>query len=153
MHPLTAVPAVAAGLDAAAPLPEGWTAPWRPNSTALTPAAGAAPLPPGVRTWRHELYPGYKGKRATPPPQLADAFPLVQALLDALAVPWVSVTSVEADDVIATLAATANAAGLTAGIASPDKDFQQARKRRVGGVLAAAAAMRCGCGVCKGSAC
>jgi 5'-3' exonuclease len=92
-------------------------------------------MPPGLlgpaRTWRHELYPAYKANRSPPPQPVVDALPVVKALLDAMAVPWVQVTSVEADDVIATLASAATAQGLTTAIASGDKDFMQARAVRV----------------------
>jgi hypothetical protein len=108
-----------------APLPAGVAARWRPNATALLPVA-LPPAVPGVRTWRHDLYPTYKAARAPPPPLLLESIPLVQELLDALALPWVSVAGVEADDVVATLAAAGGAHALRTAVVSPDKDFQQA---------------------------
>ena len=59
-----------------------------------------------------------------------DAQPVVQELLDALGLPWVQITSIEADDVIATLATVGAGAGLRTAIVSPDKDFQQVRMLR-----------------------
>lgn len=108
--------------DASAPLPADWVAPWRPDSTRLLPLA---PLARPARTWRHETFAGYKAQRAPPPSALTAALPLVQELLAALGVPAVQVASVEADDVIATLAALGRRAGLRVAVASPDKDFQQ----------------------------
>ena len=108
-----------------APPPDGWTAPWRPDTTRLLAPASAAARQ--ARSWRHEIFPEYKGKRSPPPEPLLDAQPVIQELLDALGLPWVQITSIEADDVIATLATTGAAAGLRTAIVSPDKDFQQAR--------------------------
>ena len=84
-----------------------------------------------ARSWRHEVFPEYKGKRSPPPEPFVDAQPVVQELLDALGLPWVQITSIEADDVIATLATVGAAAGLRTAIVSPDKDFQQVRMLRV----------------------
>ena len=81
-----------------------------------------------ARSWRHEIFPDYKGKRSPPPEPLVDAQPMIQELLDALGLPWVQITSIEADDVIATLATAGAGAGLRTAIVSPDKDFQQARR-------------------------
>lgn len=93
---------------------------WRPHDHPPPP-----PGAPAARTWRHELYADYKSKRAPAPPELRDALPLVKELLDALALPWTVVPTVEADDVIATLVADAVASGISASVVSPDKDFQQ----------------------------
>jgi hypothetical protein len=114
-----------------------------------TAAAGAVWRPPGfepllapgadggaaaaARTWRHECYSGYKAQRSPTPAALAEALPRVRELLAALAVPCAQVPTVEADDVIATLAATAAAQGLRTAVVSPDKDFQQARARAASG--------------------
>ena len=83
-----------------------------------------------ARSWRHEIFPEYKGKRSPPPEPFVDAQPVVQELLDALGLPWVQITSIEADDVIATLATVGAGAGLRTAIVSPDKDFQQVRMLR-----------------------
>lgn len=122
---------------AAARTPPGWDAPWRPNSTALLPNALSSSLRriDGVaapRTWRHDVYPDYKAGRNEAPPEIAAALPVLLELLDALGVPTVGVATVEADDVIATLARRAVDAGLSVAVASSDKDFMQLIGPRLG---------------------
>jgi hypothetical protein len=117
----------APGEDSTAPPPEGWTAPWRPDTSRLLPPVAVSAATMQARSWRHEIFPDYKGKRSPPPEPLLESQPVIQELLDALGLPWVQITSIEADDVIATLATSGVAAGLRTAIVSPDKDFQQAR--------------------------
>ena len=111
------------GLGADGAPPPGWTAPWRPSSSTLLPSSGTDSA--HHRTWRHHLFPEYKAQRQPSPQAVIDALPMVQRLLDACALPWLCVAGVEADDVIATLAARGAQAGLHTCVASMDKDFQQ----------------------------
>ena len=111
------------GLGADGAPPPGWTAPWRPSSSTLLPSSSTVSA--HHRTWRHHLFPDYKAQRQAPPQAVIDALPVVQRLLDACALPWLCVAGVEADDVIATLAARGAQAGLHTCVASLDKDFQQ----------------------------
>ena len=81
----------------AAPPPEGWTAPWRPDTARLLPPAAVSAAALQARSWRHEVFPEYKAKRAPPPEPLVDAQPMIQELLDALGLPglllgWTLVT-------------------------------------------------------------
>ncbi|GBG86474.1 hypothetical protein CBR_g41469 [Chara braunii] len=76
-------------------------------------------------TFRHALYPEYKSDR-NPTPDLVDqAMPYVKAAIAALGLSITEMSGVEADDVIATIAVRADAAGFKVLIASPDKDFFQ----------------------------
>jgi len=77
------------------------------------------------KTFRHELFPQYKGHRPPPPPEIVAAAPRVRRLLRALGVADLSAPGVEADDVVGTVAARAAGDGLRVAIVSPDKDFYQ----------------------------
>eukprot|EP00890_Picochlorum_soloecismus_P002389 jgi/Picsp_1/3150/NSC_05990-R1_dna polymerase i len=77
------------------------------------------------KTFRHELYTGYKGQRPPAPDEIVAAVPVVQEILRAMNIVDVCVPGVEADDVIATLAMKGLENSMTVAIASPDKDFFQ----------------------------
>ncbi|WP_083932718.1 DNA polymerase I [Nocardiopsis halophila] len=76
-------------------------------------------------TFRHEAYGDYKDGRADTPPEFPSQVELVQELLRLLGMTSVSVQGFEADDVIATLAGQAGAAGMEVLIASGDRDAFQ----------------------------
>ena len=74
------------------------------------------------RFWcRHELYQGYKGQRTPMPDEIRAALPRLYETVSLMGVPHFMLDGVEADDVIATLATRALAAGMAVDIASPDK--------------------------------
>jgi DNA polymerase-1 len=77
------------------------------------------------RTFREDIFTAYKADRPPMPPELACQVDLTHQLVDALALPVLSVPGVEADDVIATLARTAARSGLKVVICSSDKDLMQ----------------------------
>ncbi len=76
-------------------------------------------------TFRDELYPQYKATRPPMPDDLRSQIPFVHELVEAMGLPLLSVTGVEADDVIGTLAAQANAVGLDTVVSTGDKDLAQ----------------------------
>jgi DNA polymerase-1 len=80
-------------------------------------------------SFRHERYPEYKATREKLDEELQQDFDRsvtrIESLLRAFRVPLVAVEGYEADDVIATLADRAAAAGLEVVIVSGDKDFYQ----------------------------
>jgi DNA polymerase-1 len=76
-------------------------------------------------TFRHELYPDYKANR---PPMPAELRRQVEPILDftrILGLPLLQVDGVEADDVIGTLARSAEEAGMNCVISTGDKDMAQ----------------------------
>ncbi|GLJ25388.1 hypothetical protein SUGI_0486060 [Cryptomeria japonica] len=81
-------------------------------------------LPKGS-TFRHSMYPAYKGNRIPTPDTVIQAFQYLKAALAAMSIKVIQVPGVEADDVIGTLAMNGVAAGLKVQIVSPDKDFFQ----------------------------
>jgi len=56
------------------------------------------------KTFRHEMFPGYKGQRPDAPEEVRAAVPVLKEILAAMGVAEVCVPGVEADDVIGTLA-------------------------------------------------
>ncbi len=80
-----------------------------------------APTP----TFRHELYPDYKGNRSSMPEELQMQVALALELIHALGLPLLQESGIEADDLIATLATQAQELGMHTLIFSGDKDFTQ----------------------------
>ena len=77
------------------------------------------------KTFREELYPDYKANRAAMPDDLVAQISLTYEVVQALGLPLVMVSGVEADDVIGTLAKQAEAMGMLTFIFTGDKDFTQ----------------------------
>lgn len=74
---------------------------------------------------RLEIMPEYKGNRRETPDEFRSQLPLIVEVLDALAIPHLAVTDTEADDLIATYATQAAAAGLDTLIVTGDRDVFQ----------------------------
>ena len=79
----------------------------------------------GGPTFRSALFPGYKAQRPPPPEDLVPQIPLVRQATVALGLPSIELAGVEADDIIATYAVQAQAAGHRVIIVSSDKDLMQ----------------------------
>ena len=82
-------------------------------------------------TFRHERFPAYKAQREKMPEDIAASIPMAEAFAKAMRIPFLRVAGFEADDVIGTLAARADAAGMRALVFTPDKDFAQLVTERV----------------------
>src|SRR5918912_3235731 len=86
-------------------------------------------------SFRHETYPAYKATRQKLTDELQDDFDTgmdrICQILDAYNIPVISLKGYEADDVIGTLAAQGERAGLNVVVVSGDKDFQQLVRPRV----------------------
>ncbi len=76
-------------------------------------------------SFRRSVFPEYKANRPTPPDDLIAQFPLVKRVLDGFRIPHLMLDTFEADDLIATLAERARAAGLKVTVVSSDKDLMQ----------------------------
>lgn len=76
-------------------------------------------------TFRHEMYPDYKGHRPDAPMDLIPQFALIRQAADAYGISAIEADTFEADDVIATLATMAQKEGLATHILSGDKDLMQ----------------------------
>jgi DNA polymerase I len=77
------------------------------------------------RTFRNELYPGYKAQRPPAPEDLVPQFPLIRDAVRAFNLPCIEMDGYEADDIIATYAEQAKARGGRVTIISADKDLMQ----------------------------
>jgi DNA polymerase I len=77
------------------------------------------------KTFRDEVYPEYKAHRAPMPDELAAQIEPLMEAIRAMGWPLLVVDGVEADDVIATLAQEATAAGIRTVISTGDKDLAQ----------------------------
>ena len=76
-------------------------------------------------TFRNDIYPAYKAHRPDPPEALVPQFPLVRDATRAFGLPAIELPGFEADDLIATYARRAAAAGWRVTIISSDKDLMQ----------------------------
>ncbi|MFD3695955.1 DNA polymerase I [Streptomyces sp. NPDC058646] len=77
------------------------------------------------KTWRSTEFPEYKANRSKTPDEFKGQVELIGELLDAMRVPRFAVDGFEADDVIATLATQAEAAGFDVLIVTGDRDSFQ----------------------------
>jgi DNA polymerase-1 len=78
-----------------------------------------------AKTFRNELFDGYKAHRPAPPEDLIPQFPLIRDAVKAFNVACIEQEGYEADDLIATYACQALEAGAEVTIVSSDKDLMQ----------------------------
>lgn len=76
-------------------------------------------------TFRHEVFPEYKAQRDALPEDIAEQFPLIDQLFDALGIVSIRQPGFEADDIVGTLARQAEAEGFQTFMVTPDKDYTQ----------------------------
>jgi DNA polymerase-1 len=80
--------------------------------------------PPGG-TFRHEMYPEYKGTRAETPQLVIDSLEPLCELCEAMKFPVLMKKGFEADDMIGTVAKEAEKRGFQVYMVTPDKDYGQ----------------------------
>src|SRR5512144_1385693 len=78
-----------------------------------------------AKTFRSDLFDGYKANRPEPPGDLIPQFPLVRDAVRAFNVACIEMEGYEADDLIATYAREATEVGADVTIVSSDKDLMQ----------------------------
>lgn len=76
-------------------------------------------------TFRHEQYDEYKAGRKKMPPELAMQIPLLKEILDAMGITRIELDGFEADDIIGTVARSAEKQGLEPVIFTGDRDQLQ----------------------------
>ena len=86
--------------------------------------------PPGG-TFRHEMYPEYKGTRDETPQLIIDSLEPLCELCKAMDIPVLMVKGFEADDVIGSMAKRAEKEGFTVYMVTPDKDYGQLISRNI----------------------
>ena len=77
------------------------------------------------KTFRHQMFKEYKANRPPMPDDLREQIEPVHKIVEAMGLPLICVTGVEADDVIGTLAAQASELGIETLISTGDKDMAQ----------------------------
>lgn len=78
-----------------------------------------------AKTFRHNLYDGYKADRKGMPDELAAQMPIVKQVLKAMNIPAVEVEGLEADDLIGIYSKTAEDDGMRVSILTGDRDALQ----------------------------
>lgn len=74
---------------------------------------------------RTQLFADYKGNRAECPPDLSPQFAILREVLGALNIPCLQAPGYEADDLIGTMSATAETAGMEVSVLTGDRDVFQ----------------------------
>ena len=85
----------------------------------------AVAFDPPVGTFRHEMFPEYKGTRSETPQLVIDALEPLCGLCEAMGFPVLMVKGYEADDVIGSMAKRAEKEGFDVYMVTPDKDYGQ----------------------------
>ena len=80
--------------------------------------------PPGG-TFRHEMFPDYKGTRQETPQLVIDALEPLCEICEAMRFPVLMIKGYEADDVIGSMAKRAEREGFDVFMVTPDKDYGQ----------------------------
>ncbi|WP_436796445.1 DNA polymerase I [Desulfuribacillus alkaliarsenatis] len=79
----------------------------------------------GKKTFRHDTYKDYKGKREKTPHELSGQFPIIKSIIDAFDIPTYELANYEADDIMGTFAQQAKAEQVKTALVSGDKDTFQ----------------------------
>jgi DNA polymerase-1 len=77
------------------------------------------------KNFRHDIYKEYKANRPPMPEDLREQLSPLKEICNAMGMPVIEIPNVEADDVIATLAASGSKQGMPMVISSLDKDLMQ----------------------------
>ena len=76
-------------------------------------------------SFRTEAYSEYKANRAKSPDEFKGQVSLIQEVLDAMGIPWITKEGFEADDIIATMTRNARSDGMQVLVCSGDRDSFQ----------------------------
>lgn len=89
------------------------------------PAYLAACFDTSAPTFRHKIYPEYKGNREKAPEEFHEQVPLMQKILADMEIPVITKEGWEADDLLGTLSREAEEAGKKISVVSGDRDLLQ----------------------------
>jgi len=76
-------------------------------------------------TFRHDMFPEYKAHRDEMPEDIRKSIPYIREIIKGYNIPIIEKEGFEADDVIGTLAKTAEKQGFQVFMVTPDKDYAQ----------------------------
>ena len=82
-------------------------------------------------TFRHEMYPEYKGTRKPMLDELRQQVPVIKEVLKAMGVKIIEQAGLEADDLLGTLSKRCEAAGMDVSVVSGDRDLLQLATEKV----------------------
>ena len=82
-------------------------------------------------TFRHEIFKEYKGTRKPMPQELHMQVPVMKELLTAMGIKIMSKEGLEADDILGTLAKSAQAKGIQVSLVSGDRDLLQIADKNI----------------------
>lgn len=82
-------------------------------------------------TFRHDMFTEYKGTRKGMPEELREQVPIMKEVLKAMNITVIEKPGFEADDVLGTLAKTAEKAGHQVSLVSGDRDLLQLASKRI----------------------
>ena len=74
-------------------------------------------------TFRHKMYPEYKGTRKPMPEELREQVPLIKEVLSAMGIPIMTMAGYEADDILGTLAKRMAGDKVEVSVISGDRDL------------------------------
>ncbi len=77
------------------------------------------------KTFREEIFPAYKAHRDEMPEDIRLAIPYIKKIIEAMDIPMIAMEGFEADDIIGTMAKSAEKEGFTTFMMTPDKDYAQ----------------------------
>ncbi len=86
---------------------------------------------PPCKTFRHELFPEYKGTRQATPELVKEALDPLIELCEAMEIPVLMVPGFEGDDVLGAMAVRSAKEGVDVYMVTPDKDFGQLINERI----------------------
>lgn len=76
-------------------------------------------------TFRHEIYPDYKGTRKPMPQELREQVPVMKQMLQAMGICIMEKAGLEADDILGTIAKRGEREGMEVALVSGDRDLLQ----------------------------
>ena len=85
----------------------------------------------GEPTFRHKLYPEYKGTRNPMPMELVEQVPVIQDVLASMQIPILTLSGYEADDILGTVAKRTAKAGVLVSLVSGDRDLLQIADEKI----------------------
>jgi len=89
------------------------------------PGYAAVVFDPAGPTFRNAMYDQYKANRLSTPEEIKKSVPVIKNIIEAFNIPVIEICGFEADDVIGTLAKTAESEGFEIFMVTPDKDYMQ----------------------------
>lgn len=82
-------------------------------------------------TFRHDMYPDYKGNRTAAPDEFREQVPVIKKILTDMKIPVITCEGYEADDILGTLACQAQEKGVSTVLISGDRDLLQIADRDI----------------------